>query len=124
MVLKHFFSLNIKESFYDRTQKYFNTHKERLEEILDKLYLDIVRFYGESLPNKFIDSSLVESSYKHCYRGFDGGFEVDFNNIRIGFSKTFKEYNEDKINERVSKYLQEMYRNDTSNNDQNLDSNT
>jgi len=122
--IKTLFSLNIKESFYDRTQKYFNTHKERLEEILDKLYLDIVRFYGESLPNKFIDSSLVESSYKHCYRGFDGMFEVDFDNIRIGFSKTFKEYNEDKINERVSKYLQEMYRNDTSNNDQNLDSNT
>lgn len=113
--IKTLFSLNIKESFFDRTQKYFNSNKERLDEILDKAYAEIVKFYGESLPNKFIDSNLVESSFKHCFRGFDGGFEVDFDNIRIGFTKSFKEYNEEKINERISKYLQDIYKNDSQN---------
>jgi hypothetical protein len=122
--VKTLFSLNIKESFYDRTQKYFNTNKDRLDEILDKVYFDIVQFFGESLPNKFIDSELVESSYKRCFKGFDGGFEVDFENIRIDFSKIFKEYNEEKINSRVSMFLQGIYRNDSSKSDLTEDTNS
>jgi len=66
---------------------------------------------------------LIESSFNHCYRGFDGGFDVEFDNIRIGFTKSFKDYNEEKINEIVSKYLQAMYRNDTPNNEHNQDTN-
>lgn len=110
--LKTLFSLNITNSYYEISKSYFNNNKERLDLIFDILYEDIVKFYGESLPEKFIDNQISELSFRQCNRGFDGGFDEDFENIKITFSKNFKEYNEGFINKKISKFLNKIYKND------------
>jgi hypothetical protein len=103
--VKSLFSLNLKDSFYDTTQNYFEKNKSRLAIILDFSYSNIVKYYGETLPDKFLDSKIRDSSLRHLLTSFDGGFDENFNNERVKFSKEFKEYNIEIIESKISEYL-------------------
>lgn len=111
--VKTLFSLNLKDSFYDISQAYYDKHKDRLDSILDFSYGNIVKFYGETLAGKFTDNNIKESSFKRLLTSFEGGYDVNFDNEKVKFSKEFKEYNIDIIENKISGYLNEIYKNDT-----------
>jgi hypothetical protein len=113
--VKTLFSLNLKESFYDISQEYYHKHKDRLDSILDFSYGNIVKFYGETLAGKYTDNKIKESSFKHLLTSFEGGYDAKFDNEKVKFSKEFKDYNIDIIEYKISGYLNEIYKNDTTN---------
>ena len=107
--IKSLFSLSITKSFYEVSKDYSEKYKERLDYILNFIYDNAVKYFGETLPEKFLDNNIIELSFNYCLKSFDGGFDEDFNNPKINFSKSFKEYNHEIIQKKLNIYIKKAY---------------
>ena len=110
--LKTIFSLNINESFYDISKRYFEHNENKFKVIIDKIYDNVIDYNAGILPDKYFSVDLPEKSFQYIFRGFDGKFEDDFNNIKLEFSNKFRDYNFDLIKNKIAIIINNKYPND------------